>query len=253
MPVKTKTRQDSVEFKIDHDSPLPLHVQVENLIRKLLENPQYQNGKLLPKEIELAKLLGISRNTIRQATNKLEHENLLIRKKGVGTRAVKRTLSTRLNNWLSFSGEMHDKGVEFINFDIKVTWVNADAGVADILQVDEGRKVLKLERLRGVTKGPFVYFVSYFHPRIGLTGKEDFSRHLYEIMEQEHATIASISKEKINAIAAAADIAKKLNIKKGDPVLFRKRLVCDPGDRPIEYNVGYYRGDSFTYEIDIKR
>lgn len=253
MPVKTKSRQDSVEFKIDHDSPLPLHVQVENLIRKLLENPQYQNGKLLPKEIELAKLLGISRNTIRQATNKLEHENLLIRKKGVGTRAVKRTLSTRLNNWLSFSGEMHDKGVEFINFDIKVTWVNADSEVADILQVDEGRKVLKLERLRGVTKGPFVYFVSYFHPRIGLTGKEDFSRHLYEIMEQEHATIASISKEKINAIAAAADIAKKLNIKKGDPVLFRKRIVCDPGDRPIEYNVGYYRGDSFTYEIDIKR
>ena len=253
MPVKTKSRQDSVEFKIDHDSPLPLHVQVENLIRKLLENPQYQNGKLLPKEIELAKLLGISRNTIRQATNKLEHENLLIRKKGVGTRAVKRTLSTRLNKWLSFSGEMHDKGVEFINFDIKVTWVNADSEVADILQVDEGRKVLKLERLRGVTKGPFVYFVSYFHPRIGLTGKEDFSRHLYEIMEQEHATIASISKEKINAIAAAADIAKKLNIKKGDPVLFRKRIVCDPGDRPIEYNVGYYRGDSFTYEIDIKR
>ena len=148
---------------------------------------------------------------------------------------------------------MHDKGVEFINFDIKVTWVNADSEVADILQVDEGRKVLKLERLRGVTKGPFVYFVSYFHPRIGLTGKEDFSRHLYEIMEQEHATIASISKEKINAIAAAADIAKKLNIKKGDPVLFRKRIVCDPGDRPIEYNVGYYRGDSFTYEIDIKR
>ena len=253
MPVKTKSRQDAIEFKIDHDSPLPLHVQVENLIRKLLENPQYQNGKLLPKEIELAKRLGISRNTIRQATNKLEHENLLIRKKGVGTRAVKSTLSTRLNNWLSFSEEMHNKGVEFVNFDIKVTWVNAEQEVAEILQVDEGRKLLKLERLRGVAKGPFVYFISYFHPRVGLTGKEDFSRHLYEIMEQEHATIASVSKEKINAITATTEIAKKLNIKKGDPVLFRKRIVCDPGDRPIEYNVGYYRGDSFTYEIDIKR
>lgn len=253
MPAKTKTLKETIEYKIDHDSPLPLHVQVENLIRKLIESPAYQNGKLLPKEMELAKRLGISRNTIRQATNKLEHENLLVRKKGVGTRAVKRTVSTRLNNWLSFSEEMHNKGVEFVNFDIKVTWVKADDEVAAMLQIEEGRKVLKLERLRGVSKGPFVYFISYFHPRVGLTGKEDFSRHLYEIMEQEHATTVAISKEKINAVAATADVAKKLSIKKNDPILFRRRLVCDPGDRPIEYNVGYYRGDSFTYEIDIKR
>ena len=88
---------------------------------------------------------------------------------------------------------------------------------------------------------------------MGLTGKEDFSRHLYEILEQDHATIPSVSKEKINATSATVDIAKKLNIKKGDPVLFRRRLVCDPGDRPIEYNLGYSRADSFTYEIDIQR
>ena len=253
MPTRSKTLKDHVEYKIDHTSPLPLHVQVENLMRKLIESPAYQNGKLLPKEMELAKRLGISRNTIRQATNKLEHENLLVRKKGVGTRAVKNTVSTRLNNWLSFSEEMHNKGVEFVNFDIKVTWVNAESEIAQMLQIEEGRKVLKLERLRGVGKGPFVYFISYFHPRVGLTGKEDFSRHLYEIMEQEHATTAAISKEKINAVDATSEVAKKLNMKKGDAVLFRRRLVCDPGDRPIEYNVGYYRGDSFTYEIDIKR
>src|SRR5687768_10773391 len=148
---------------------------------------------------------------------------------------------------------MHSKGVEFVNHDIKVAWVDATGEVSDILQIDERKKVLRLERLRGVAKGPFVYFISYFHPRVGLTGKEDFSRHLYEIMEQEHATIAAVSKEKINAVVASAVVAKKLNIKKGDPVLFRRLLVCDPGDRPIEYNLGYYRGDSFTYEIDIKR
>lgn len=86
-----------------------------------------------------------------------------------------------------------------------------------------------------------------------MTGKEDFSRHLYEIMEQEYNTIASISREKISAVAATADVAKKLKLKKGEPVLLRRRIVCDPGDRPVEYNIGYYRGDSFTYEIDIKR
>ena len=253
MAVRTKSGNNPVDFKIDHNSPLPLHLQVEALIRKLIENPHYQNGKLLPKEVELAKRLGISRNTIRQATNKLEHENLLVRKKGVGTRAIKKTVSTRLDNWLSFSDEMHNKGVEFVNHDIKVSWVSATPEVAETLEIDEKKKVLRMERLRGLDKSPFVYFISYFHPRVGLTGKEDFSRHLYEIMEQDYHTVPSISKEKISAIPASAEIARKLAMKKGDPVLFRKRVVCDPGNRPIEYNLGYYRGDDFTYEIDIKR
>lgn len=253
MTTRAKAANNVIDFKIDHSSPIPLHVQVEGLLRKLIDSPVYQNGKLLPKEVDLAKRLGISRNTIRQATNKLEHENLLLRKKGVGTRAVKKTVSTRLNNWLSFSDEMHSKGMEFINYDIKVDWIKADEDVAAMLQVDKGKKILRMARLRGLGKGPFVYFISYFHPRVGLTGKEDFSRHLYEILERDYATIPAVSKEKINATSATVDIAKKLNIKKNDPVLFRKRLVCDPGDRPIEYNLGYYRADSFTYEIDIQR
>ncbi|WP_422005200.1 GntR family transcriptional regulator [Roseivirga pacifica] len=245
--------ESTVELRIDHESPIPLHVQVEELLRKLIKEPQYQNGKLLPKEVDLAKTLGISRNTIRQATNKLELENLLIRKKGVGTRAVNNPVSTRLNSWFSFSEEMENKGVKFINYDIKVSWVNVDEQVAEHLQLTKGKEVLKLERLRGVSKGPFVYFVSYFHPRVGLTGNEDFQRHLYEILEQDYSTIVAISKERINAISADKEVAEKLAVKVGAPILYRQRLVCDPGNRPIEYNVGYYRGDSFTYEIDIKR
>ena len=242
-----------IEFKIDHDSGLPLHLQVEKLLRQLIKIEEYQEGKLLPKEVEIAKRLGISRNTVRQATNKLENENLLIRKKGVGTRAVKETVSTKLSNWASFSEEMYSKGVKFVNYQINVSWEKANNVIASELQIEEGKEVLKLERLRGLDNGPFVNFVSYFHPRIGLTGKEDFSRHLYEILEKDYATVPTISKEKINAIKAKKDIAAKLKVEEGSPLLYRRRLVCDPGDRPIEYNIGYYRADSFTYEIDIRR
>lgn len=242
-----------IEFKIDHDSGIPLHLQVEKLLRQLIKIEEYQEGKLLPKEVEIAKRLGISRNTVRQATNKLENENLLIRKKGVGTRAVKETVSTKLSNWASFSEEMYSKGVKFVNYQINVSWEKANNVIASELQIEEGKEVLKLERLRGLDNGPFVNFVSYFHPRIGLTGKEDFSRHLYEILEKDYATVPTISKEKINAIKAKKDIAAKLKVEEGSPLLFRRRLVCDPGDRPIEYNIGYYRADSFTYEIDIRR
>jgi GntR family transcriptional regulator len=242
-----------IELKVDHSGPLPLHIQVENLLRTLIELPEYKNGKMLPKEVELAKRLGISRNTIRQATNKLKNENLLERKKGVGTRTIKNTVSTKLVNWVSFSSEMNSQGMDFHNFKIKVDWVPASSEVADMLRIQKDKEVLRLERVRGLEDGPFVLFVSYFHPRVGLTGKEDFSRHLYEILEQDYATVPFVSKEQIKAIAADEIVAHELKIHKGSPILFRKRLVLDPGERPIEYNLGYYRGDSFTYEIDINR
>ena len=49
------------------------------------------------------------------------------------------------------------------------------------------------------------------------------------------------------------DLAKKLGIQIGAPILVRKRVVYDPGNRPIEYNVGYYKSDSFVYTIESER
>ena len=68
---------------------------------------------------------------------------------------------------------------------------------------------------------PFVYFISYFNPKIGLTGSEDFSRPLYEILERDYHAIAKVSKEDISARLADKYIANKLEIKVGDPILVR--------------------------------
>ncbi|MEQ9423495.1 MAG: GntR family transcriptional regulator [Cyclobacteriaceae bacterium] len=242
-----------MNIQIDHSSPIPLHLQVENLLRELIKDPDYQSGKLLPKEVDLAKRLGISRNTVRQATNKLTHEKLLIRKKGIGTRVATNNVTTNLSSWYSFSDEMHEHGLSMINFEIKTSWVVTDDEISKALELPHHEKVLKLERLRGVEKEPTVYFVSYFHPRVGLSGEEDFTRHLYEIIESDYSTVPSLSKEEIQAINADDFLADKLQVNTGSPVLFRKRRVYDPGGRPIEYNLGFYRAEKFTYSIDIKR
>ncbi len=96
-----------MRLSIDHSSPIPLHVQVEALLRKLLKEEKYANGQALPKEVDIAKMLGIARNTVRQATNKLVYEGSLLRKKGVGTFAVTNNVSTCLNNWHSYTDEMN--------------------------------------------------------------------------------------------------------------------------------------------------
>ncbi|WP_158827691.1 GntR family transcriptional regulator [Mucilaginibacter lacusdianchii] len=242
-----------MKYSLDHKSPVPLHIQAEELLRKLITEEEFQNGKLLPNEVELAKMLAISRTTLRQAINKLVFEGLLIRKKRKGTKVNQETVSSKSNNWLSFSQEMKLRGITVTNFELHISWIFPDKQIADFFEITADKKILKLERVRGKKDDPFVYFISYFHPRIGLTGDEDFKRPLYELLEHDYSTIATLSKEEISAHAAEQHIAEKLHIKTGEPVLFRKRFVFDPGERPIEYNLGYYKADSFVYTVESRR
>jgi GntR family transcriptional regulator len=241
-----------MKLSINHKSHVPLHIQAEALLRELIKDPEYAT-KFLPNEVDMAKQLAISRTTLRQALNKLVYEGLLIRKKGVGTKVAEASVSSKSNNWLSFSQEMKARGIPIKNFELHISWVFPDESLAHFFDLSRDKKVLKLERLRGKPEGPFVYFVSYFHPRIGLTGEEDFKRPLYEILEKEHSVIANLSKEEISAKGADKFISSKLEVEPGSPILFRKRFVFDQGDRPIEYNLGYYRADSFVYTIESRR
>jgi GntR family transcriptional regulator len=56
-----------MKLSIDHKSHVPLHLQAEELVRKLIADPQFADGKFLPNEVDLAKQLAISRTTLRQA------------------------------------------------------------------------------------------------------------------------------------------------------------------------------------------
>lgn len=243
-----------MKFSIDHNSSVPLHVQAEELIRTMINAPEYRDGKLLPNEVELSKKLAISRATLRQALNKLVFEGLLIRKKGVGTKAAStQSISSKSKNWLSFSQEMETRGIPIKNFELHISWVLPDPKVANFFEMKAERKVLKLVRLRGRPEGPFVYFESYFHPRIALTGEEDFKRPLYDMLEKEHNVVAYISKEEISAQLADEFMAAKLETEVGSPILCRKRFVYDIAERPIEYNLGYYKADSFVYTVESRR
>ncbi len=241
-----------MKLSIDHNSPVPLYLQAEKLLRDMIALPEHQEGKLLPNEVDLANKLGISRNTLRQATNKLVYEGLIYRKKGVGT-VVAKPVDSKATNWLSFTQEMESKGMQVVNYDIAHAWVVPDASVLNFMGLEEGTQVLKMDRLRGDETGPFVYFTSYFHPRTGLTGDEDFNKPLYNILQQDYSIIAKLSKEEIRAQACDKQMAERLNINIGDPILVRKRMVYDPGKRPIEYNVGYYVANSIVYTVESER
>lgn len=232
---------------------LPLHYQVEELLRNLIESPEYKSGQFLPGEVELSKKLGVSRNTIRQATNKLEYEGLITRKKGYGTKVAENTVNTRLDNWHSFTQEMNQQGISYVNYLVRAEMVECDEKVSGFFNIPLKQEVVKLSRLRGDDHGPFVYFESYFHPRIGVSLQEDFSQPLYQMLEEKYQTIVTVSRERIKARPASAITAKLLKIEKDEPVLIRERFVSGPGEKPVEYNIGFYVAQKFTYSIEIRR
>ena len=242
-------------MELDHNSSKPLHVQAEELLRNLIDSEEYKSGKYLPNEVELSQRLNISRNTLRQAINKLVFEGLLIRKKGVGTKVVQKGIVSGVKNWLSFSQEMKMLGIEIRNFELHISWKRPNDEICNFFNLDKENptKCIVLERVRGKKEYPFVYFISYFNPNIPLTGEEDFTRPLYELLENDYQITVKTSKEKISARLAGELIAEKLDIKAGDPILIRERFVYDTQQVPIEYNIGYYRADSFTYTIEAKR
>ena len=139
-----------MKLSIDHKSAIPLHVQAENLLRELIKDPEYQSGKLLPSEVELAKILAISRTTLRQAINKLVYEELLIRKKKLGTKVAHSKMSSKSMNWLSFTQEMQARGVTIKNYELHVSWVYPEDHIANFFDIQTGKKIMKLEDRKSV-------------------------------------------------------------------------------------------------------
>lgn len=240
-----------MELHLDPESHKPLHRQAEELLRLLIRQEEYLKGKLLPNEVDLSQELHISRNTLRQAINRLVFEGLLVRKKGYGTTVAPQNVMSNARNWMSFSQEMRAQGMVVQNFELHISHKRPSPEAAAFLGVSEESKLLCLERLRGRPGLPFVYFVSYFCPQIPMTGEEDMTMPLYENLQKNYGILVKTSREQVYARAATPDLAEKLDIAEGAPILVRKRFVLDADDKPVEYNIGYYRADSFTYSIEF--
>ena len=240
-------------MKLDPKSTVPLHQQAEEYLRKLIQKDEYRSGKLLPNEVELSKELNISRNTLRQGINKLVFEGLLVRKKGYGTYVAPQDIMSNADNWMSFSQEVAAMGLKIQNFELHVSWNIPPKEASDFFGAPADKRLLCLERLRGKPDLPFVFFISYFNPSIPMSVSEDMSRPLYDILLKRYGIRVKTSREQISARLANEELAEKLGIDQNAAILVRKRFVFDTNNVPIEYNVGYYRADSFTYTIECTK
>lgn len=237
---------------IKRQGKIPLHKEAERKVRQLIAQSKYQKGELLPNEVELAEVFGISRQTLRMALGRLVNEGILVRTAGLGTRVCTQPVRTDVNAWSSFTREMQKRGLEVENFEIQAEMVEVSSGEAERLGVPVGTQVLRISRLRGWSGRPTMKSVSWLHPDLGLTGNEDYSCPLYEMVQKACGVRPVRSVEEVSVASADKDLAKKLSVKLHAPLLMRKRLVFDQHDKPLEYNVNSYLPDAYTLHLELQ-
>jgi DNA-binding GntR family transcriptional regulator len=70
---------------IGQAQPLPLYIQISELLTRQIAAGHWQDGERLPTEAELAPQLGVAVGTLRKALAELESRGMLARKQGSGT------------------------------------------------------------------------------------------------------------------------------------------------------------------------
>jgi GntR family transcriptional regulator len=240
-------------LKLDHQSSIPLRAQVEQLLRDLVRRPKYQRGALLPDEVKLATRLGISRGTVRSGISKLVFEGVLERKAGVGTRVSLRQAESGIRAWRSLTREMAAKGINVQNFRLDYHLATASAEATEALQLNSATQVWRLDRVRGWHGQPVLRSTSWFHPRLGLKGDEDFTSPLYETLERTTGVRPHHAREEFLATIADKQTADLLHVPEGTPLLLRRHTVFDPGNRVFEFAEVCYVSERFTLTMDMRR
>ncbi|WP_102398792.1 GntR family transcriptional regulator [Haloimpatiens massiliensis] len=230
----------------------PLYYQIEELLKKKIENEEYVEGDILPSELELQEFFHVSRITVRQAINELVNEGYVKRTRGKGTTVIFNKIEEPLSRIMSFTEEMKMRGYEPSTRFVKVDIIKANKVIAKNLDINEGEEVYKIQRLRYADNFPMVFFITYLKKELDLPlDEKEYEGSLYEFLSKNKNIMAVKVKEYFEAVATDEIISRYLGVKIGTPTLKRTRLSFDSTGNNLEYSVCYYRAERYKYLVEI--
>lgn len=239
--------------QLDDEVPVPLYYQLEEIVQAKIKAGRLTAGDLLPSEKELSQIYGVSRATVRQALESLVRKGLLLRQRGRGTFVAKPKVEEGLPRLASFSEEMQAKGWEHRTKVLRVEEIEPPQAISDKLGAPAGGRVLLIQRLRSVDSEPVVLSTSYLPVQLGIDPTEDFSKSIYQLLEQKYGIRIESGKTTIEGSVARGREAKLLGIPSGAPTLRIRRLALDDRHQPIEYVEATFRADRYRYSVELKR
>jgi GntR family transcriptional regulator len=242
---------------VDETNPIPKYLQISAWLKEVVETGRYKKGEKLPSEVELAKMCGVNRNTLRQAISELTAIGLLRKEKGTGTfvnSPAPLQLRHKLERITSFTDLMRESGIVQRTRILKKRLQTAKDDVAKALFLGSNNKVIVVHRVRAGDGTPLIYEESYL-PYDRFTGMldMDLTGSMYKIMSEHFGVVLARSVQTISAVNLDAKIAKVLKIPSNSAGIFIESLTFDEKSMPIELLYSYHRGDKYKLEIELGR
>jgi GntR family transcriptional regulator len=112
-----------------------------------------------------------------------------------------------------------------------------------------------IEKVRLADGTPISLEVSYLPEEIARGWNKPLleQRPIFDLIREVSSVVLSRGKFEVSAAAANPVTAKVLRIKKGEPLLRVERVNYDDQERPIDYDMIYYRADRVTYTFETSR
>jgi GntR family transcriptional regulator len=232
-------------MNIDRKSALPLYYQLKEVIKEEIDIGKYKPGDRIPSENEFSAMLGISRNTSKQAIADLVSEGILYRVQGKGTFVAEKRSFKGLTETFSFSSEFQPPEFKFASKVIFAEEIKESKETLEYLKLKESTELFRIQRLRFLNEIPVALQTSYvpkfFCP--DLLSYDLAANSLYDILTRTHNITHDYFTEKLTCIKADRYEAELLNIKKGDPVFFLTRKTFTKNDEIIEVVRSFMPGD----------
>jgi|WetSurMetagenome_2_1015567.scaffolds.fasta_scaffold244759_2 GntR family transcriptional regulator len=210
-------------------------------------------GERLPAEPDLAKDLGVSRATLREAMRTFEGQGLIRRRQGVGTFVVSHShvIESGLEILQSIETLAREIGLDVAMGDLHVETIEAGSEQAQELGIAIGEPVVRVSRVILAEHRPVAFLIDIL-PQDVLRSEDlndDFSGSVLDFLLTRGQPELSHSRAEIQAVAAPSEIARHLQIQRGDVLLlFGAQLVSAMG-RVVDYSYSYFLPGYFKFHV----
>ena len=235
--------------------PSTKYLEIQNLLLQRIKNGDYQEGQLIPKEVDLAEQLNVSRPTVRHAIRNLVQAGYLERRKKRGTIVTQTKIKQQFTHVIeSYNTEIQNNGLvaktQVLNFSTE----KASDEVAEALTIKPNTEVYKLVRLRSADNKPVVFVVTYLPiAQLSDLQKIDFTHHsLYSELAKAGLEITHVSR-KIEVHPATEEEAQLLETDIKAPIFYFHTIGFTKDHRALEYSIASYRGDLNYFMVEIDK
>ena len=207
----------------------------------------------LPAEPELARQLGVSRATLREAMRSFEGRGLIRRKQGVGTFVVAQVpvMDTGLEVLESIETLAQRINLPVRVGELKVSLKASDEIESTKLNLPLGSSLTRISRVIYTGMHPIALLVANLPIEIlpvdGL--QENFTGSVLDLLLQRENPHLSISRTEIKAVGANQEVARALQIQREAVLLILEAQLFSNDGRVVDYSISHFLPGYFKFHV----